>query len=122
MSALDSGGLIVIDPDKSIAFNVEYVLANSRMNNLAIINTHALVLEYEGIKSIVKNPDYLKIFYGCDEEEYKKMISRFTVAGEVFYLGKRLSIPEAIICYWKNKGFQEYVSAPMSNRHDLESS
>ena len=120
MANLDKG-VTVIDLDETVSFNVEYILANSQMHNVVIINTHALFLRHEEINRIVSIADYFKMFYGCDEKGYKEVVETFkTIAGEIFYIGKRLVISEAVICYWKNKGFQQFSSTLILGRHGLE--
>ena len=114
------GNIIIFDPDESISFNVKYMLVNSYIKNVAIINTHMLCSGYEEIAHIVKNSSYLKMFFNCNEEEYKKIIANFSSAVDVFYLGKRLFIPEVVICYWKNKGFDQFSPTLVSSRNGLE--
>ena len=120
MTALNKG-VTVIDPDEIFSFNVGYLLMNSRMRNVVIINTHELSSKYDDIAHIMSIEDCLKMFYGCDENFYKEMIDTFKIIkGKVLYLGRRLVIPEVISYYWKNKGFQQFDPTVMLGRHGLE--
>lgn len=120
MTAFLNDCVTVIDPDKGLSFNVEYVLANSLMRKVVIINTRSLFSMREEIICIVGAEDYFKMFYGCDESVYKNIIASFKeIAGGVFHLGRRLDVPEAVICYWKNKGFQQFDPTLVSDRYGL---
>lgn len=116
---LNNGEIIVIDPDSAVAYNVKYMLSSS-FRNVAIINTRCLCDRIEEIKQLMKEDFLLKMVYGCNEVEYKAIVDKFKPVGDVFYLGKRLFFSEAVICYWKNKGFQQFDPTLILSRHGLE--
>lgn len=117
MTALEKG-VIVIDLDETFSFNVKYMLSGS-FKNVAIINTKAFCSRFEDVKQIMKDSFLFKMIYGCDEREYKIIIDNLTPVGDIFYLGKRLFFSEAVICYWKNKGFQQFSPTIVSSGHNL---
>ena len=120
MSTLDKCGLIVIDPDEITSSNVHYMLVRS-LDGVAIINSKCLCSKSEEIRQIMNDALFLKMFYGCSKEEYDKFVESFTKkAGQVFYLGRRLCFSDVAICYWKNKGFNQFSPTLVSSRQGLE--
>jgi len=111
--------IIVIDPDSNTAFNAEYMLSNS-LKKVVVINTKCLCSRIEEIKIFMNDDHLFKMLYGCDKSQYEKIITNFATARDVFYLGKRLFISEVVICYWKNKGFEQFNPTLVSSRHGLE--
>ena len=120
MTALNNGEIIVVDTDEALSFNIKYMLANS-LKNVALINTRCICGRVEEISQIMKDSFLLKMVYGCDEREYDAVINNFQPAGDVFHLGKRFFFSEAVTCYWKNKGFEQFNPTFMLGRNGLES-
>ena len=69
----------------------------------------------------MKDCCYFKMVYGCDERKgTRRLLTTFQPAGDVFILGRGL-FSEAVTCYWKNKGFEQFNPTFMLGRNGLES-
>ena len=119
MTALNNGKVIVVEMDETISYNIRHMLANS-LKNVAIINTKCICDRVEEISQLMKDGLWLKMVYGCDEAQYKTFINNFQPAGAIFYLGKKFFFSEAVICYWKNKGFEQFNPTVVLSRNGLD--
>ena len=111
MTTLQKCPVIVIDPNEDKAEEVRSMLERS-MGNIAIINTKCLSMHLQEINELVSDSNYRKVFYGCSEVFFNKMVGGFNLKqGEFKHIGWKLDVSQIVIYYWQQKGFVPFSEA-----------
>ena len=120
MTTLQKCPVIVIDPNEDKAEEVRSMLERS-MGNIAIINTKCLSgrSNEKKINELVTDGNYRKVFYGCSEVFFNKIVEGFNLKqGEFKHIGWKLDVSQIVIYYWQQKGFVPFSEA-ISNGQEL---
>ena len=112
MTTLQKCPVIVIDPDRDKAEETRSMLERS-MEKIAVINTKCLSSgRFKEINELVCNENYLKLFYGCSEVFFNKMVEGFNLKqGEFKHIGWKLDVSQIVIYHWQQKGFVPFSEA-----------
>ncbi|HIH52509.1 MAG TPA: hypothetical protein HA284_03160 [Nanoarchaeota archaeon] len=108
MTTLQKCPVIVIDPNEDRAEEIRKMLERS-MENIAVINTKCLSTHLQEIIELVSDGNYRKVFCGCSEVFFNKMVEGFNLKqGEFKHIGWKLDVSQIVIYHWQQKGFEVF--------------